>query len=204
MKLRRILALFLILCMVSVLPAYAENDYATRGEVADFLLTAADFYNPGVVKSDIIKGYADGSLHEEWSVTRAEALVMLKRAFGEFPELTGHNARMALTSEDFNDIPAWAEQELKDVFDSGIVAGTSANTFSPNNNVTMQQMELFVKRVYALYGTNPKDDFYAAVNKETLENMEIPYGEFIHGTIYDMQTNASTQLDGIISNILIN
>ena len=60
------------------------------------LLAAADDYNPGVVKEDIIKGYEDGELHEDWSVTRAEALVMLKRAFGELPEPTGHNARVAI------------------------------------------------------------------------------------------------------------
>ena len=198
---KRIVAFLVLVCVVFANSAFA-SDYATRGEVADFLLSAADFYNPNVVKSDIIKGYEDGLLHEERSITRAEALVMLKRAFGILPEPKGHNARTALTTENFNDIPDWAENELQNVFDSGIVAGTGENTFSPNQNVTMAQMELFVKRVYSLYGTNPKDDFYAAVNKEYLENMEIPRGEYVHGTIYDVQTTVSTQLDGILKNIV--
>ena len=60
------------------------------------LLTAADDYRPDAQKSDIIKGYGDGQLHEEQPVTRAEALIMLTRAFGEFPELKGNNLRRAL------------------------------------------------------------------------------------------------------------
>ncbi len=198
MKLKRIMALFLVLCMVHVLPAFAGNGYATRGEVADYLLSAADFYNPGVVKNDIIKGYEDGSLHEERSVTRAEALVMLKRAFGDIPEPEGHNKRVALKAEDFNDVPQWARKELKDVFDSGIVAGTGKNIFSPDDNVTLEQLELFVKRMYALYGKNPCDDFYATANKEILENMTISHGEYMNGTFYMVQADSATQVYNII------
>lgn len=44
--------------------AFAEEDYATRGEVAEALIAAADDYNPGVDKTDIIRGYG-GELFEE-------------------------------------------------------------------------------------------------------------------------------------------
>ena len=75
---------------------FAQNsEAATRGEVVGMLLTAADDYNPGVVKSDVIKGYGDGDLREDKAVSRAEALIMLKRAFGELPKPVGHNARVA-------------------------------------------------------------------------------------------------------------
>ena len=77
--------------------AFASDMYATRGEVADMLLHAADDYNKDVKYTDIIKGYGgDGDLREDQNVNRAEALVMLRRAFGTLPELTGHNARVAL------------------------------------------------------------------------------------------------------------
>ena len=46
------------------------------------LITAADAYNPGVGKEDIIKGYENGELDDEKTVTGAEALVMPSRAFG--------------------------------------------------------------------------------------------------------------------------
>lgn len=57
--------------------AWEEDRAATRGEVVEMLLAAADDYNPGVTKEDIIRGYEDGDLREDQSVTRAEALVML-------------------------------------------------------------------------------------------------------------------------------
>ena len=83
----------------------------------------------------------------------------------------------SLSSDDFTDIPLWAQSELESVFDSGIAAGTAKGIFTPDANVTKEQMELFIKRVYSLYGTNPKDDFYAAVNKEKLEKLPILSGK---------------------------
>ncbi len=124
---------------------------ATRGEVVQMLLNAADDYNLDVQKTDIIKGYEDGQLHEEWLVTRAEALVMLKRTFGTFPELKGDAAN---PMDSFTDIPTWAAAELAPVFHAGIVAGTAPGTFSPNDPVTIEQMNLFIERVYALYGSS--------------------------------------------------
>lgn len=204
MKLKRIFAfLMLFTIFFSYVSVYASDDFANRGEVAAMLLEAADFYNPDVAKSDIIKGYEDGLLHEERYVTRAEALVMLSRAFEELPKPTGHNKRVALTAEDFTDIPAWAQTELTQVFDSGIVAGTGHGKFSPDNRVTKKQMELFIERVYAIYGINPKDDFYATINKKTLEELEIISGNLTAGTLEDLQIEATSQVDFIIEDILI-
>ena len=112
-KMKKILVPILAaLVAVTALPpaaSAAENDYATRGEVVSMLLSAADDYNPDVQKSDIIRGYGDGDLQEDKTVTRAEAMIMLGRAFGGFPELKGDNLRMAIPKEEFTDIPQWAE-----------------------------------------------------------------------------------------------
>lgn len=198
------LLLSLIIIILSIPYVSAQDRYLTRGEVVEMLLKAADDYNPGVQKTDIIKGYEDGELREENNVTRAEALIMLRRAFGEFPELKGHNARVAIPAENFSDIPEWATQELRDVFDAGLVAGTDTGIFSPNENVTEEQMELFIKRVYSLFGTNLKDDFYAAVNKEILENLTINPGNAVAGTMSDLQIKSTENtykiLIGIIGN----
>lgn len=108
MRLRQWLAVFLAAVMVTTTTAWtapAQEEYATRGEAVEMLLTAADDYRPDAPKSDIIKGYGDGQLHEEQPVTRAEALIMLTRAFGGFPELKGNNLRRAIPREDFTDIP---------------------------------------------------------------------------------------------------
>lgn len=178
---------------------FASDTYATRGEVADMLLNAADDYNKNVKRSDIIKGYGDdGGLHENLNINRAEALVMLSRAFGTLPELTGHNARVALKSGDFSDIPDWAKSELTPVLDAGISTGTADGIFSPYEYVTKEQMNLFIKRTYALFASNEKDDFYAAVNKDMLNKLEMKPGRTTAGTFYDMQDDSMDKVNAII------
>lgn len=201
MKLKKLITAILTAAMLLGNTAFAADMYATRGEVADMLLSAADDYNPSVRRSDIIKGYDDGELHEEWNVTRAEALVMLKRAFGELPTPTGHNARVALPQGSFTDIPDWAKTELKNVFDAGIAAGTAEGIFSPSDDVTKEQMNLFIQRVYALYGTNAKDDFYASVNKDALNSLEIKPGRVLAGTLFDLQDESTAQVNEIIKEV---
>ena len=194
---RKIISLALASAMIlGAMPVMvsAEDDYATRGEVCEMLLTAADDYNPGVVKTDILKGYEDGELHEERSVTRAEALVMLKRAFGDIPEIKGANAYLAIPTEDFTDIPEWAQTELDDVFAAGIVAGKAEGIFAPDDNVTVDQMDLFIERMYRVFGTNLKDDFFAAMNKDYLDNTVLPDGIAYTGT-FDGLDNENRIID---------
>ena len=199
MKTKRIIAAGITAAMLLTSTAFASDMYATRGEVADMLLSAADDYNKDVRRSDIIKGYGgDGDLHEEWNINRAEALVMLSRAFGTLPELSGHNARVALKSGDFTDIPDWARTELQPVLDAGIAAGTADGIFSPYDDVTKEQMELFIKRAYALFGSNEKDDFYAAVNKDALDKLELKPGRVISGSLYDLQDDSTEKVNAII------
>lgn len=187
---KRLLALLLSAALLSAsIPAAFAADStdgaATRGAVCTTLLQAADDYNPGVLAGDIMQGDPDGNLRESDPVTRAEALVMLGRAFGTLPKPAGDSARKAYPASNFTDVPDWAQTELQNVFNAGIVAGTSATTFSPEENVTMNQLDLFIRRVYALEGTNLKDDFYATVNKSWLDNSTIKPGQSMSGTLYD-------------------
>ena len=207
MKAKKLIALLLAaMTAISATPLSgiaAQEDYATRGEVVQMLMNAADDYNPDVQKTDIIKGYEDGELHEEENVTRAQALVMLKRAFGGFPVLTGNNLRIAIPKESFTDIPDWAGTELSDVFDAGIAAGTGDGNFSPDDPVTTEQMKTFINRVYTLYGSNLKDSFYATVNKTALENLEIPAGNSIAGTVYSIIDQSNIQVSELIKEISV-
>ncbi len=203
---KRIISILMsiFLLFVGVTPVFAEqnDNYATRREVAEMLLNAADDYNPDVKITDIIKGDENGQLNEDSFVTRAEALVMLERAFGDLPTPKGQNERNKFPGETFNDIPQWAETELADVFDAGIVAGTAENTFSPDAYVTADQMNLFIKRVYALFGTNLKDDFYETVNKKELEELKIPQGYSCIGGVYSVAFKADQQVNSIIKDIV--
>ena len=178
--------------------AWAEDRAATRGEVVEMLLAAADDYNPGVTKEDIIRGYEDGDLREDQSVTRAEALVMLARAFGPLPERKGVNAAQAIPADSFSDIPAWAAETLAPVFEAGLVAGTAPGVFSPNEAVTVHQMELFIHRTYALFGSNERDDFYATANKEHLDNAEV--WDYT-GTFYETGDITYSQVGDMLSSL---
>ncbi len=189
MKLKRLASSVMAILMVAfcVPQAFASGGTpATRGEVCAALVAAADDYNKGVTASDIMQGNGDGALRENDPVRRVEALVMLRRAFGELPELKGNSERMAYPSSNFTDIPGWAKEELQDVLGSGIIAGTSETTFSPNDNLTMEQLDLFIRRIYALFGENLKDDFYATVNKSWLESSTLQPGRIMSGPLYDL------------------
>ena len=187
MKTKQLLAAALSAAtLLASLPAAlaADGDApASRGAVCAALLAAADDYNPDVTAADIMHGDPDGDLRENDPVTRAEALIMLERAFGGLPAPQGDNARKGYPASNFTDVPSWAQDELQNVFDAGIVAGTSATTFSPDEYVTMDQLDLFIHRTYALFGTNLKDDFYAAVNKDWLDRSVIPAGQAQTGTL---------------------
>lgn len=202
MRLIQWLAVFLAAVMVTTTTAWAapaQEEYATRGEAVEMLLTAADDYRPDAQKSDIIKGYGDGQLHEEQPVTRAEALIMLTRAFGGFPELKGNNLRRAIPREDFTDIPKWAEAELEPALEAGIVEGTAPGKFSPDEPVTEQQLELWIDRVFTLYSTNLKDSFYSTVNKDGLETLTIQDGQSSAGTIDDVINLVDEQIAEVIA-----
>ena len=102
-------AAVIVLAAVPLTGAAESEDYATRGQVCEMLLEAADDYQPGLQQSDIMKGYEDGTLREDSPVSRVEALVMLRRAFGSFPQLQGNNLRLAIPKQEFTDIPDWAK-----------------------------------------------------------------------------------------------
>ena len=77
MKKRRMLAgLLAAVMLATTLPqAFAapqQTAYATRGQVVEMLLAAADDYNPGLKKEDIIQGNGDGDLRE--LITAVESL----------------------------------------------------------------------------------------------------------------------------------
>ena len=203
-KCRKLLSVLLaVLLLAGTFPAArAEQTYATRGQVADMLIAAADDYNPGVQRSDVIKGYGSGDLDENGAVTRAQALVMLSRAFGTLPTPVGDNARSGYSAANFTDIPDWAKTELSNVFNAGIVAGTSATTFSPDANVTLEQMSLFISRVFALEGSNVRDDFYATVNKQALDTSVIDPGSADTSSFTDLQSKVDEELSATVKSIV--
>ena len=196
---RKATAIFAAAAMLSG-TALAEN--VSRGYTADYLLKAADYYNFAAERSDIIKGDENGDLAQERDVTRAEALVMLHRAFGDIPTPTGHNARVMSQGVNTVNLPQWANNETLNVLESGIIADETGNAVDLSAAVTKNELEAYVGRTFSLFGTNEKDDFYATVNKKELENMTIKPGRTYSGAFYDLNDKTTAQIDEIIKDTL--
>ncbi len=132
---------------------YIQNNMSTeetltRGKVAEMLIAAVSKYQPNIQKSDIIKGYEDGLLHEDMKATKLEALVMLKRAFGTLP-----NSSSSISIDTFTDIPEWAKSEMTEVLQSGIVEETSDGLFYPNETINAEQMKIYINQALELFET---------------------------------------------------
>ena len=131
-----------------------QNKVLTRGDVVDMLMAAANSYQPNLQRTDIIKGYEDGLLHEDMEVTKIEALIMLKRAFGTLPNPSSNSSFQPLSIDVFTDIPEWAKTEMTDILQSGIVEETSNGLFYPNETIYTEQMETYINRVFELFETS--------------------------------------------------
>ncbi len=186
-------------------PAHAAGTgVLTRREAAEMLLDAGSDYVPGLSLSNVLKGHPGGNLDQGSPATRLQALIMLDRAFGGLPAPAGDNARSAFPAEDFTDIPSWALAEIDDVLAARIVDSGGDGLLSPNQPITEDELDTLIRRVYALKGTNLRDDFYAAVNKEWLDNSEIPAGEASNGIFNGMGLAVDTQIAGMIREICAN
>ena len=177
-----------------------EAEILTRGEARDILLSAADDY-AALTPEELLQGDEKGELHLDRELTRAEAMVMLERAFGGFEAPVGANARMAFPAETFTDVPGWAQNRLGQTLAAGIVAGTGEGLLSPETPVTRGELETLIRRAYAYQGTNLKDDFYAAVNRDWLETAAIPDGQMINGVLYGLMYEVDDQIAGLITDI---
>lgn len=200
---RRLAALLLAAVLfIGALPAaQAVEAPLTRGQCCQMLLNAARHYDPDLQPSDILKGYPDGSLRQDEPLTRAQALVMLGRAFPDLPVPTGDAARMAIPAETVSDLPQWAQAELAPVLSAGIVAGTGGGRLSPELPMTAGDLEALIRRVYTLKASRLQDDFYAAVNKSWLDASQLSAGQSISGPFYDLSGTVNSQIASLITKI---
>lgn len=198
------LTVTLVILVTSVLPLFAQaaSGYATRGEVCAQLLNAADDYSPQIVKSDIIKGYGDGELHEQQYITRAECFVMVSRAFGELPMPVGDNLRIIADTPSFTGVPDWAAKDIDNLANAGIIIGTESGDLLANELVTEEHVTTMIQRIFRHLGTNLKDDFYNTVNKDYLDKSQIKPGMSGTGALYDILNSNDECITDIIDTIV--
>lgn len=182
--------------------AEGTETYATRGQVAEMLLGAADDYTPNLQKSSIVKGYEDGSVKEDQYITRAESFVMVSRAFGALPQPVGNDARISPPNVQYDGVPEWARTDVENLVRGGVLMGSDDGLLHGDDNVTVEQVSTVIRRIWALKGSNLKDDFYATVNKAELDSSVIAPGEFAGGGFYALQKATDERVAGIIREIV--
>lgn len=202
---KKFLSLLMAIVMVLSVGAsvYAEETppQATREEIVNALLTAADAYHSGINKEAVIRGYKDGELRENEPAKKVEALVMLSRAFGELPTPVGNDLRTGTFGVEFTDVPAWAKKDIEKLAKAGVLTGNPDGTLGVYDNITIAEFQTMIARVWALEGSHLKDDFYEAINKQWLNKSTIPAGEIMGGGFFDLQKQNDDKIAKIIDEL---
>ena len=88
-------------------------------------------YLDKIVSWGVMRGDINGNLNADRTITRAEFVTLINRAFGY--SKTG--------TTPFRDVPstAWYAEDVGIAYTEGYIMGTTATTFSPNSSVTREQ-----------------------------------------------------------------
>lgn len=193
----------MLACMFSLSSAvnvFAEGEL-TKGEYVQTLLEAADVYNPGVKTEDIIKG--DGlAQSDKKPVTKAEALVMLRRAFGKLPCIDGDLKRTAPESGTYTDVPVWANKDITELSKAGVLSEQPGGLLGAGDYVTQEFADTMSGRMYRLFGSNPRDDFYSSVNRNFLMGSRIEPGYVSNSVFNDIEDEIGADLAEILVDVI--
>ena len=197
-----IILLIFSLIVCTVYPADAKTEYTTRKVVLEMILNGADAYYEGIQASDIMKGDGDGNLRENDPVLRVEAMAMLSRAFPNLPIPSEYQLSVGNFGNEFTDLPQWAVSDLSNLTRAGIIAGYPDGRLGVNDPVTVEQMELLLRRIWAYLGKNQKDDFYSTQNRQWLNTASLSADELMTGTFQEAEEKVLEQLKGIVSEMV--
>lgn len=98
----------------------------------------ADTVNALAAKG-VIKGYEDGTFRGDNSLTRAEFVTLIVRAFG-FTAAKDYQSP-------FTDVDGWAKEYIDAAASCGIVNGIAGTIFAPDDPITREQMMTILYRV---------------------------------------------------------
>ena len=99
-----------------------------------------------MVSLGVIGGYDDGSFKPNATITRAEFVTILVKALVQCGKLSGTSSDSGFPDTYFH----WASSYISTAIDNDIVGGVSKNAFSPNNNITREEMAVIIARAFAL------------------------------------------------------
>ena len=178
------------------------DDRLTFGQARDLVHTAASHYRTDLKKEDVHQNIPDATSREQEPVTRAEALVMVDNAFGALPEPTGHLLRVAPQPVTYSELPPWAKGAVANLNKAKVLYSVRDGLDSGGEEMRRTELVHILERIYALFATNLKDDFYTAVNNEWLGKSQLPEDETSVGVMETLANKASTQYDEMLENIV--
>ena len=173
-----------------------ESTPVTVERLAEYLVSAGGDYNSATNIEILTSG-----MNKTANATKEQCLTMISMAFGPLPEPTGNNARVSDKDVVYSDIPNAAKEHIDNLIRGGVLTNTEDGKLHPTKEASIEEARTIVRRIYTLFGSDLKDDYYSAVNKEALDNKEIPAGESDTGTTYDLRQKVERQVQDIIVEI---
>lgn len=109
-------------------------------------------------RAGIVAGEGEGKFYPQRVITRAEASKLIVLALGLAPDQTSAQA--------FKDVPkdSWYAGFVGALVKAGIIQGTSASTFSPQDQVTREQLAVLFIRALSLHTQSVEEKDYKAVS----------------------------------------
>ena len=140
---------------------------------------------------------------QSFSVTGSLGASAKKSGLKNFVKLANYN-------NNFKDVPAdaWYAKSVANDYNVGIVAGTSATSFSPDNTLTLAQIITMASRVHAIYnGNGDSRDLFAASQGESWYQPYVDYAiqnGIIKSTSFKNYNKAATRAEMayVLSNCL--
>lgn len=205
-QLKKCAALLIAVTIGLIAPAeasdYGQQGYniLTRGDAAAIITGAADDY--ASYTRPVMTGDENGSLRVNEPVTRAEALIMISRAFGDLPAPVGNDSRIYPRGVTFEDVPLWATDYVCNLTDAGVLLPSDDNILQSNEYATEDWVMTVLRRIWALIGSNLRDDYYSCVNKSELDESSIPTGSTSSGTFSRLSATNNSRISSAIKEII--
>ncbi|WP_282155178.1 S-layer homology domain-containing protein [Cytobacillus gottheilii] len=147
--LRTIALLLMLTMLVSTLPVYAND------QLSDIKGSFAEEEIQSWVDQDLIKGYSDGTFKPNKSITRAEFMVLVNRAFK-------YNKEAEINFKDVSS-DDWFYQEVSKAIAAGYLDGFPDQTMKPQNLITRQE----VAKIISIINKLEKDETAAELFKDS-------------------------------------
>ncbi|BBH22347.1 hypothetical protein Back11_36920 [Paenibacillus baekrokdamisoli] len=133
------LALMLVCCMM--LTMTQQTLYSASSDVKSHW---AEKELNAWVKQNLLEGYADGSLHPDALITRAEFITLINKVL----RLTDKSKQA------FPDVQAdaWYEDAISKAYSAGIIQGDNKGNMNPKARITRQEAAVVVAKAFKLEG----------------------------------------------------